>query len=114
MAENQGNDAVLANLHAMRGFLGGHGSPMSMRGRRMQTEDEARRAVNALLQAAQDECLTHVRAGRFGEALGRLGAALHTVQDREYHHFEPWPFKGIDDALLNAAGGAAHGLAPTT
>ena len=110
--ENQGNDASLANLHAMRGFLGPGGGALSMRGRRMQTEDEARAAVAALLQAAHDECLDAVRAGRDSTALSKMGAALHTVQDAEYHRFEPWPYKGIDDALLNGASGAAYGLAP--
>src|SRR5215831_17840266 len=60
--ENQGNAANLANLHAMRGFLGPSGGGLSMRGRRMQTEDEARTAVAALLQAAHDECLEALRA----------------------------------------------------
>lgn len=111
-AQNQGNDASLANLHAMRGFLTGGGGAMAMRGRRMQTEEEARAAVDALLQSARDEFFVHLRAGRDGAALERMGAALHTVQDREYHHFEPWPFTGIDDALLHGASGAAYGLAP--
>jgi hypothetical protein len=110
--ENQGNAASLANLHAMRGFLDPSGGPMSMRGHRMQTEDEAREAVGILLQAAHDECLEALRAGRYEAALTKLGAALHTVQDKEYHHFEPWPFTGIDDALLNGGTGAAYGLAP--
>ncbi|HMF96511.1 MAG TPA: hypothetical protein VKE96_19560, partial [Vicinamibacterales bacterium] len=110
--ENQGNAANLANMHAMRGFLGPSGGALSMRGRRMQTEDEARAAVAALLQALQDECLEALRGGRDATALTKMGAALHTVQDREYHRFEPWPYKGIDDALLNGASGAPYGLAP--
>jgi hypothetical protein len=112
-AENQGNAASLANLHAMRGFLNGTGDPLSRRGGRLQTEDEAREAVRNLLQTAQEVCLDALRAGRDTVALEKMGAALHTVQDREYHHFEPWPFRGIDDALLNSTTGAAYGLAPS-
>jgi hypothetical protein len=112
-AENQGNDAALANLHAMRGFLNGNGGALRMRsGRRLQTEDEARQAVAILLQNAQDGFIEDLRAGRLSDALQRMGAALHTVQDREYHHFEPWPFRGIDDAILNGTSGAAYGLRP--
>ncbi|HJZ72220.1 MAG TPA: hypothetical protein VKE51_10795 [Vicinamibacterales bacterium] len=110
--ENQGNAANLANMHAMRGFLGPSGGALSMRGRRMQTEGEARDAVAVLLQGLQDECLEALRAGRDATALTKMGTALHTVQDREYHRFEPWPYRGIDDALLNGASGAPYGLAP--
>jgi len=110
--ENQGNAANLANLHAMRGFLSPTGSGLRMRSGRLQTEDEAREAVAILLQTAHDECLAALRAGRDSVALEKMGAALHTVQDREYHQFEPWPYRGIDDALFNPTTGAAYGLAP--
>jgi hypothetical protein len=110
--ENQGNAANLANLHAMRGFLSPTGSGLRMRSGRLQTEDEAREGVRVLLQTAQDECLAALRSGRDGVALEKMGAALHTVQDREYHHFEPWPYRGIDDALFNPTTGAQYGLQP--
>jgi hypothetical protein len=108
--ENQTSEASKTKLHAMRGFLEGGSGPLSMRRRRMQTEQEAREAVDELLQSARQRTLQAIREGHFREALTELGAALHTVQDKEYHHFEPWPFDSVADSLFNARKAAAYGL----
>src|SRR5262249_51787612 len=81
-------------------------------GRRMQTENEARRAVEILLSTSAERFVDDLPAGRYKDALERMGAALHTVQDREYHYFEPWPFTGIADAFLHATRGDDYGLQP--
>jgi len=85
--ENQGSDARVTNLHAMRGFTNARG----LRGQ-MQTLEQAQAAVAALLSAAQQRVAEVIQSGQADrEAAETLGAALHTVQDRVYHHFEPWP-----------------------
>jgi hypothetical protein len=101
--DRQGNSPSEANLHAMRGVDAA---------RRQQTREQAEAEVERLLQTAKNEIL-NVISGRtntiptfsgpvrdHGLALGMLGRALHTVQDREYHHFEPWSYASIPDALL--------------
>ena len=99
--EKQGSDASEANLHAMRGFA---------EARRMQDVDEARRAVEALLNQRKTRILEHVQASRFREAITELGAALHTVQDREYHGFEPWPFDGLLASITSPNLALLYGL----
>jgi hypothetical protein len=69
---------------------------------RLQTEDETKEAVKALLKQAHDDVVLAVFKREYEKALIRLGAALHTVQDRVFHHFEPWPYKDIADSLLNS------------
>jgi len=102
--EKQGSIARESNLHAMRGYVQGV----------MQTHERAVEAVEALLRRRVET----VRNALFAtppdvaKGLEELGAGLHTVQDRAYHHFEPWPFAGIGDAIFNAERGAAFGLAP--
>jgi len=86
---NQGSSADVANLHAMRGFAGG----------RMQTELEARNAVSTLLDREANAIVQSIRGGDFEAALTRLGAALHTVQDREFHAFGEWRYDSIAGAI---------------
>jgi hypothetical protein len=69
---------------------------------RLQTEDEVKAAVTALLTEAHDDVVRALLKRDYEEALTRLGQALHTVQDRVFHHFEPWPYKDIADSLLNS------------
>lgn len=95
--EKQGNDASEANLHAMLGYVTDRVAGLS--GRRLQTEREAKQAVEALLTARAEQAASAVLQSEFLQALDLLGAALHTVQDRAFHGFEPWPHAGIADAI---------------
>lgn len=97
--ERQGNTSSETNLHAMLGYdTANH----------MQTAEQAERAVRNLLERAKNEIL-EVLAGRtahgmapdYRHALVLLGRALHTVQDRLYHRFEPWPYRSIPDSLMS-------------
>jgi hypothetical protein len=96
--EKQGNDASEANLHAMLGYVSEQVGNLP-RGRRMQTEQEAKREVEAQLTKAVQNTATAVLGSEFLQALDLLGAALHTVQDRAFHGFEPWPHAGIEAAI---------------
>jgi hypothetical protein len=97
---NQGSSADVANLHAMRGFAGG----------RMQTELEARNAVFALLDREASAIVQSIRDEDFEAALTQLGAALHTVQDREFHAFGEWRYDSIAGAIAsNAPSMLVHG-----
>jgi hypothetical protein len=89
--EKQGNQAAETNLHAMRGFVDGV----------MQSEGETRREVARLLEDARRDILEAITAKNkdYTAALRRLGEALHTVQDAAIHHFEPWPYTGIGNAI---------------
>lgn len=101
--EKQGATADQANLHAMRGYR--PDGPL-------QTEDEARRASARIIEEAKHDAVAAIASGDFARAMRRLGEAHHTLQDREYHRFEPWPFLGIGDAVFNASAGARYGLRP--
>lgn len=104
--KNQGSDSRVTNLHAMRGFANPRGW-----GRQMQTLEQAQNAVAALLSAAQRRVAEAIESGQADrEAAESLGAALHTVQDRVYHHFEPWPYESVSDSIFNSAKGEAYGL----
>ena len=95
--ERQGSDATEANLHAMAGFVP---DPIFRLPRgRLQNRDEAMKAVEARLANAKTSIVTKVLSRKFGEALQELGEALHTVQDRAFHSFEPWPYDGIGHAI---------------
>jgi hypothetical protein len=98
--EKQGNDASEANLHAMLGYVSDQLGNLPA-GPRLQTEKEAKQQVEALLTAKADRMVTAVLQTDFLQALDLLGAALHTVQDRAFHGFEPWPYAGITDAIRN-------------
>jgi hypothetical protein len=96
--DKQGNDASEANLHAMLGYVSDQVGTLP-RGRRMQTEEQAKERVEALLTEAVDNTVAAVLQSEFLKALDLLGAALHTVQDRAFHSFEPWPHAGIAEAI---------------
>ena len=112
--DKQGSLAIEANLHAMRGRVGAEVAGtgvMRLPSTRMQSEQEAREAVNALLAAARQQVATHLLAHEYRDALKALGAALHTIQDREYHRHEPWEHAGILQAILHDPNYMfAHGL----
>jgi hypothetical protein len=106
--ENQGSDARVTNLHAMRGFTE---NARGLGGRRMQTTEQAQTAVTALLRVAQRQVVEAIQRGQSDRvAAESLGAALHTVQDRVYHHFEPWPYESVTDSILRPWKGEAYGL----
>jgi hypothetical protein len=86
--EKQGNSNADANLHAMCG-LG-------------QPEFECRKAVVKIIADGKKESADAVISGDYKLALRRMGETLHTIQDMAFHKFEPWPFTGIGDAILNA------------
>ena len=86
--EKQGNSNADANLHAMCGF----GQP----------EYECRKAVAKIIADGKQESADAVAASDYKLALRRVGETLHTIQDMAFHKFEPWPFTGIGDAILNA------------
>ena len=69
---------------------------------RLQTEDETKEAVRVLLKQAHDDVVLAILKRDYEAALTRLGEAMHTVQDRVFHHFEPWPYKDIADSLLTS------------
>jgi hypothetical protein len=77
----------------------------------MQTTEEAQKAVEALLYDAQQRIANILQHGESDrEAAEVLGAALHTVQDREYHHFEPWPYDSVRDSIFGFRKGEPYGL----
>ena len=98
--DKQGNDASEANLHAMIGYVSDQVGTVPP-GRRLQTEREAKQQVEALLTEAVERTVAAVLQSEFLQALDLLGAALHTVQDRAFHSFEPWPHAGIADGIKN-------------
>lgn len=99
--DKQGNSASQANLHAMCGYVQGldpFGLPVS----EMQDGTECRAAVKALIEEARADIVRSVTdEPNFNVALKRLGQILHTIQDRAFHDFEPWPHAGIADAFKN-------------
>jgi hypothetical protein len=124
--EKQGNDAEQTHLHAMRGFAAEkQGSAkqanlLSMRGSQaagslpglMEDEGHCQREVQKLLDQARDAIVDAILTRHDGNgALEALGAALHTAQDKAFHHFEEWPYKGLFDALMKSCCYMiAHGL----
>ena len=86
--EKQGNSRAESNLHAMCG-LG-------------QPEYDCRNAVAKIIADGKQESAEAAATGDYKLALRRMGETLHTIQDMAFHKFEPWPFAGIGDAILNA------------
>lgn len=86
--EKQGNSSGETNLHAMCG-LG-------------QPEYDCRKAVAKIIADGRQETADAVVSRDYKLALRRLGETLHTIQDSAFHKYEPWPFRGISDAFLNA------------
>jgi hypothetical protein len=97
--EKQGSDASESNLHAMAGYTN---DPIFKAPKaRLQNEDEARKEVEWRLSQAKIQIVRNVLSKEFTTGLQLLGAALHTVQDRAFHNFEPWPHDGLGDAIKN-------------
>ena len=86
--DKQSNSSEEANLHAMCG-LG-------------QPEYDCRKAVAKIIADGKQESADAVAAREYKLALRRMGETLHTIQDLAFHKYEPWPFRGIGDAILNA------------
>jgi hypothetical protein len=86
--DKQGNSSAQANLHAMCGF----GQP----------EYECRKAVAKIIADGKQESADAIADGDYKLAIRRMGETLHTIQDMAFHKFEPWPYAGIGDAILNA------------
>ncbi len=101
--EKQGSSHTEANLHAMLGFLPGG---------QMQSREAAQAAIRRVLDDAKSDIIAAINEPNYRHALQRLGEALHTVQDGEYHRYEPWPFNGITEAFLNSSLGQSYGLRP--
>jgi hypothetical protein len=98
--EKQGNGAKETNLHAMCGFVDVLDPIIHKPMQLLQTEEQCRGAVDALLDTAKSEIVEAVGRGDYRTGLKRLGEALHTIQDRAFHNYEPWPYAGLADAVL--------------
>jgi hypothetical protein len=107
--EKQGNSADETHLHAMRGHLEGSDPFL---GGRMETEEECRKAVRDLLDKSETAIVNAITIQHDGDiALKLMGTALHTCQDKAFHHFEEWPYRGLCDALVHAPNYMiAHGV----
>src|ERR1700752_430512 len=107
--KKQGNSSDETQFHAMRGYLE-ESDPML--GRRMETEQECQKAVRELLEKCAKSIVNAIVIRHEGDAaLNLLGTALHTCQDKAFHHFEEWPYQGLCDALVNAPNYMiAHGV----
>jgi hypothetical protein len=98
--EKQGNSADETNLHAMCGYITVLDAVLRKPMLVLQTEEQCHDSVRRLLLAAKGEISTQVIAGNYRTALQQLGAALHTIQDRAFHNYEPWPYHGLAGAVL--------------
>lgn len=98
--EKQGNSAKETNLHAMCGYVAALDPVLRAEMKILQNEEQCRASVNQLLEAAKEEVCLQVVAGNHRTALQRLGEALHTIQDRAFHNYEPWPYQGLLGAVL--------------
>lgn len=85
--DKQGNTSKESNLHAMCG-LG-------------QSDNDCRSAVAKIIADGKKESADRVAAEQYKLALQCMGETLHTIQDLAFHKYEPWPYAGIGDAILN-------------
>ena len=97
--EKQGNAARDTNLHAMCGYIDVVDPVLRKPMQVLQNEEQCRAGVHELLVNAKAEISSAVLAGDYRTAIRRLGEVLHTVQDRAFHNFEPWPYRGLADAV---------------
>jgi len=98
--EKQGNSAADTNLHAMCGFVDVLDPILRKPMQLLQNEEQCRAAVGNLLTDLKNEIVGAVLAGDLRTGLGRLGEALHTIQDRAFHNYEPWPYQGLAGAVM--------------
>jgi hypothetical protein len=99
--EKQGNTVEEANLHAMRGVSALKSAMAFSPGSALQSEPDARAAVAVLINKGKSDAVEAILRGDFLLGLRRMGETLHTIQDRSFHNFEPWPYPGILDAVRN-------------
>jgi hypothetical protein len=97
--EKQGNSAKDTNLHAMCGFVDVLDPVLRKPMQILQNEEQCRASVHELLVAAKAEICQAVLARDYRTGLRRLGEALHTIQDRAFHNYEPWPYQGLAGAV---------------
>ena len=91
-SENQGSSEDLTKLHAMVGEdSAGH----------LVDVEVTKSDVTKLLADRKADVVAAVTKKQRDLARTRLGQALHTIQDRAFHNFEPWPYHGIAAALTN-------------
>jgi hypothetical protein len=95
--DRQGNNANDTNLHAMRGFV--MRSVGNLQVPQLESEEELRAAVDDIIKRGRAGVVSAISKGDFEAALKTLGETLHTIQDRAFHRFEPWPYSGIGDAM---------------
>jgi hypothetical protein len=92
--DQQGNTSAETNLHAMC-------APG-------QSDSDCRKAVDKIIADGRQSVIDTVvsalsqkaPAAWYEAALKSLGETLHTIQDYSFHKYEPWPYRGIGDALL--------------
>jgi hypothetical protein len=131
--DRQGDTADETNLHAMRGFkwTGGAmqtedeaqaavGKLLSQRLDKIkasilsgkQHADAAKKlqSPQQTLPNLQAQEELRKRDEDWITAFEELGRALHTIQDAAFHHFEPWPFTSIVDAVLNPHKAFPYGM----
>jgi hypothetical protein len=90
--EKQGSDEGQTKLHAMVGKdAEGH----------LVDPSVTKKDVANLLAEKRAGVLAAVAEGKGTAARKLLGEALHTIQDRAFHNFEPWPYDGLADAVAN-------------
>ena len=95
----QGNSSCETNLHAMAGMTTYTDRILFRPAVKIQSPEETANAVAKQLEFMKEQTVKAI-ASRQANALVLLGQALHTVQDRAYHNFEPWPYSGIADSIL--------------
>lgn len=98
--EKQGNSATETNLHAMCGFVDVLDPVLRKHMQILQNEEQCRAGVTGVLTTAKAGIRQAVLAGDHRTGLRRLGEALHTIQDRAFHNYEPWPYQGLAGAVL--------------
>lgn len=115
--EKQGNTPQDTHLHAMLGMVPGHTVRLVPEDR-----DQGVAQINALIEKSKQDIILAIKQiviindkqkKRYysNTITNKLGAALHTVQDREFHGFEVWRYDGMCSALLNdSLGLVLHGV----
>jgi hypothetical protein len=95
----QGNNSCETDLHAMAGMTTYTDLILFRPAVKMQSSEETAKAVARQLQFMKEQTVKAVENAQ-ANALVLLGQALHTIQDRAFHSFEPWPYSGIGDSIL--------------
>lgn len=115
--KKQGNTPEDTHLHAMLGMVPGHSIRLVPEDR-----DQGIVQINALIEKSRLDIIREIK--RIVEIsdnkmkrsyaisiTDKIGTALHTVQDKEFHGFEIWRYDGMCSALLNdSLGLVLHGV----